>query len=186
MSAAKIRRLGALRRTGIIASTAVLALLLLAAHAWLPLATVQAKQQQTSHRYTVTFNNNLNRGYIWINHRVIVHIWHEDADASYDPEQVIVGELELQATPSHTGFLLPAKGRATGTLTLPAEFQLNRYISNNNEIAFAVHLLIDDIYPGQEDFVPSPKQNFAAAFLRIKTAVTPQLSDLSFNYPSGN
>lgn len=134
----------------------------------------------------MTFNNNLNRGYIWINHRVIVHIWHEDADASYDPEQVIVGELELQTTPSHTGFLLPAKGHATGTLTLPAEFQLNRYISNNNEIAFAVHLLIDDIYPGQEDFVPSPKQNFAAAFLRIKTAVTPQLSDLSFNYPSGD
>lgn len=172
--------------TRLIAATAALAIVLLAARPWfLTYCDDQYRQQHPTHEYRVTFNNNLNRGYIWINRNVIVHIWDEEADAAYAPEQMISGTLDLQSTRSHTGFLLPASSSASGTLTLPADYQLNKYIRNHNRITFAVHLLIDDIYVGTEDFVPNPQLNFDAAFFEVETNTTQGFSEVLFSYPDG-
>jgi hypothetical protein len=170
----------------VIASITVLAALLYGARlAFLSDADETYRQLHPSHQYSVTFKNNLNRGYIWINRRVIVHIWQEDADASYDPEQTVLGTLQLQAPKSHTGFILRGNESVTGTLTLPAEFQLNKYTRNNDKLSFAVLLLINDIYPGTEDFRPSPQQNFGAAFFGVKTRESPAFSEVLFSYPQG-
>ena len=80
---------------------------------------------------------------------------------------------------------MPASSSASGTLTLPADYQLNKYIRNHNRITFAVHLLIDDIYAGTGDFVPNPELNFDAAFFEVETNTTQGFSEVLFSYPDG-
>jgi hypothetical protein len=144
------------------------------------------REQHSSHQYKVTFINNLDRGYVWINHNVNVQIWAEKSDASYEPEELISGTLDLSATNSHSGYILSNGKTALGTLTLPAEFQLNRYVRNGNKIVFSVHLLKNDIYDGSERFRPSPQQDFGAAVFTIETRVNPEFSEVVLNYPSGS
>ncbi|WP_288129983.1 hypothetical protein [Microbulbifer sp.] len=144
------------------------------------------RQSHDNHQYEVVFNNSLNHGYIWISHRVIVHIWDENSDASYDPEQSIIGTLELYTQKSYTGFVLSGQSSSLGKLTLPAHFQLNEYIRNRNKITFSVHLLVNDIYAGEDFFIPSPQQNFDAAFFTVETRIAPEFSEILFNYPRGS
>ncbi len=171
----------------LIALTIVLAILFYGARlSFLTYADEKYRQQHPSHQYSVTFKNQLNRGYIWIDRRVVVHINHEDADASYDPEQIISGLLELQAPKSHAGFILASNESVTGTLRLPAEFQLNKYIRNSNQISFSVSLLINDIYAGTKSFTTSPEQNLGVAFFGVDTRVAPAFSEIIFNFPDGS
>lgn len=144
------------------------------------------RQQHASHQYKATFTNSLDRGYVWIDRNVSIKIWAEEYDASYDPEQLITGTLDLRATRSHSGFILSSGKSASGTLTLPADFQLNRYVRNGSEIVFSVLLLKNDIYGGSEDFRPSPQQDFGAAFFTIKARDNPEFSEVILNYPNGS
>ena len=120
------------------------------------------------HTFPVTIRSEMAEGYIWVSDDVAVLIWHRDADASYDPEQVLRGRLKLDATPVGTGFIVLADQIAQGSIELPRDFQLNRYQRRKNEIVMSSHAIENGVYAGGRPFNPGPGEMDGNAWSSIQ------------------
>ena len=141
------------------------------------------RQNHPTHEYEVTFINNMDHGYLWIDSNVVTHVWRENCDASCGPEEVILGTISLDAKESGSGFALPYLNSSKGTVTLPADFQLNKYIRNNNKVVFAVRVLINEVYEGHDNFVAESEPKRSNGFFTVKLRENPDFSKMLFDYP---
>jgi len=183
--AAKMNRpLSPLSFIGAALATTILTTWLLATGWRLYFAQIDAEYRENNprHVFPVTLTNKMTNGYIWVSDEVGVAIWYWDADASYDPEQVMRGRLKLNAKSVGPGFIILANQSVKGSIELPQDFQLNRYIRKKNDIVMSSRAIENDIYAGARPFNPGPGEMDGNASSKIEMTEQTNISSVDFTY----
>ena len=165
-------------------ATAVLASWLIATgwRFYFALEDANYRKSNQRHIFPVTLTNEMPNGYVWVSDEARVLVWDMDADASYDPEQVMMGRLRLNAKSVGPGFIVFSNQTIKGSLELPQDFQLNRYRRKKNEIVMVSRAIENNFYVGARPFNPGPGEMDGNAESRIEMDKQADIRSVDFTY----
>lgn len=105
--------------------------------------------------------------YVWVDGRVGISIWMAGSDASDDPIVVTVGKLVLPHNRLGNGFQVPENSFSSGYISLPKDFELERYLREGLQLQLAVAVVPRGIFTDEAPFEPRPGMEWSNAYATV-------------------
>ncbi|MCL1635498.1 hypothetical protein M2650_12785 [Luteimonas sp. SX5] len=105
----------------------------------------------------MTIANEREDAYIWINDEASATVWIPGADAGDDPIAGALAQLELPRNRLGNGFQVQPQEVAEGLITLPSDFELQRYIRKGYELRLAVRVVPRGYYSKDFPYEDDPE-----------------------------
>lgn len=101
--------------------------------------------------------------YVWLDSRVRVSVWALDADASHDPIAVTAATLVIPGAQLGNGFHVAENRFGRGYITLPRNFELERYIRDGRRLRLSVPSVPRGMFSDESPFVADPATEWTHA-----------------------
>lgn len=117
----------------------------------------------SAHTFQVKITNKRQDTYIWINNEASASVWIPGADAGDNPIAWARAHLELPKNRLGSGFQVQPQETANGQITLPTDFELQRYIRKGYELRLAVRVVPRGYYSREFPYKDDPQIEFGNA-----------------------
>lgn len=122
----------------------------------------------SEHRLAVVVCNGRADTYLWLDQRVGASVWEVDADAGDDPVAYTVATLTLPGRALGSGYQVEARDFARGTLVLPPQFELQRYIRRGYRLHLAATAVPRGYYGDAVAYAIDPTIESGKAFGTVR------------------
>ncbi len=117
--------------------------------------------------FEVKLLNDRKDTYVWVHDKASVSVWEPGADAGYDPITHTAAKLVLPSNRLGSGFQVPENSFASGHVSLPEEFELEKYIREGYDLRLSVRVVPRGYYSEESPYSLDPDTEFGNAYGRI-------------------
>ncbi|SDZ14394.1 hypothetical protein SAMN04487939_11827 [Lysobacter sp. yr284] len=139
----------------------------------------------SEHRLAVVVCNGRADTYLWLDPRVAASVWEADADAGDDAVAYTTATLELPGRALGSGYQVEARDFARGTLVLPPEFELQRYIRSGYRLRLAAPAVPRGYYGDGVAYQIDPTVEFGNAFGSVRLRPGFSRRTIGLDYAAG-
>ncbi|QWP76853.1 hypothetical protein J5226_00085 [Lysobacter sp. K5869] len=139
----------------------------------------------SEHRLAVVVCNGRADTYLWLDPRVGASVWEADADAGDDAVAYTVATLELPGRALGSGYQVEPRGYALGTLVLPPQFELQRYVLHGYRLRLAATAVPHGYYGDEVGYAIDPTIESGNAFGAVRLRPGFSRRTIGLDYAAG-